>query len=151
MVKCVSETCHKHLLKNLMSCQAVCNKMEIDPIPNELKDLKSLEKKKKSAASETVLVSEMPILSDKEIFIIIAPRQGKTPISLLHEDTCEELAFSYLIPNDKFGYSVLRDIPVSIVRHFNQRLLNFNKTFASYPDYISLARLCMNGIICSHQ
>ena len=34
-----------YLLKNLIPCQAVCNKMEIDPAPNELKDLKCLEKK----------------------------------------------------------------------------------------------------------
>ena len=136
MAKYVSEVCHKHLLKNLIPCQTVCNEMEIDPIPNEFREM---------------LLSEMPILSDKEIFIIIASRQGKRPISWLHEDTCEELAFPYLFPKEKFGYSVLRDIPVSIVRHFNQRLLNFNKTFASYPDYIFLARLSMNSIICCHQ
>ena len=39
----ISETCHKHLHKNKPSCQTVCNKMALDPILNELKDLKKLE------------------------------------------------------------------------------------------------------------
>ena len=32
----VSETCHKHRSNKLMPCQAVCNKMKIDPVPIEL-------------------------------------------------------------------------------------------------------------------
>ena len=34
---CVS--CHKHLNKNKNSCQAVCNKMALDPISDELKNI----------------------------------------------------------------------------------------------------------------
>ena len=40
----ICETCHKHLNKNEIPCQAVCNKMAQDPIPNELKDLKKIRK-----------------------------------------------------------------------------------------------------------
>ena len=29
----ICETCHKHLNKNEIPCQAVCNKMAVDPIP----------------------------------------------------------------------------------------------------------------------
>ena len=37
----IRETCQQqHLNKNEISCQAVCNKGAVDPIPNELKDLK---------------------------------------------------------------------------------------------------------------
>ena len=36
------ETCHKHLNKSKIPCQAVCNKMAVDPIPSELKDLKKI-------------------------------------------------------------------------------------------------------------
>ena len=39
------DTCHKHPSRNEMPCQAVFNKMSLDPIPDELKDLKVLEKK----------------------------------------------------------------------------------------------------------
>ena len=40
----ICETCHKHLNENEIQCQAVHNKMAVDPIPNELKDLQKLEK-----------------------------------------------------------------------------------------------------------
>ena len=38
----ICETCHKHLNKNEIPCQAVCNKMAVDPIPSEFKDLKRI-------------------------------------------------------------------------------------------------------------
>ena len=37
-------TCHKHLSRNEMPCQAVFHKMSLEPIPDELNDLKELEK-----------------------------------------------------------------------------------------------------------
>ena len=41
----ICETCHKHLTKNEIPCQAVCNKMALDPIPNQFKDFKKKQKK----------------------------------------------------------------------------------------------------------
>ena len=38
------DTYHKHLSRNEMPCQVVFNKMSLDPIPDELKDFKKLEK-----------------------------------------------------------------------------------------------------------
>ena len=40
----ISDTYHKHLSRNEIPCQAVFNKMSLDSIPDELKDLKKLEK-----------------------------------------------------------------------------------------------------------
>ena len=40
----IYETCHKHLYKNEILCQAVCNKMALDPIPDQLKYFKKIEK-----------------------------------------------------------------------------------------------------------
>ena len=40
----ICDTCHKHLSINEMPCQAVFNKMSLDPFLDELKDLKRLEK-----------------------------------------------------------------------------------------------------------
>ena len=40
----ICETSHKHLPKNEILCQAVCNKMVVDPTADELKNLKKLEK-----------------------------------------------------------------------------------------------------------
>ena len=84
-----------------------------EPLFTLIEDLLNMQK---IVANETALVSEMPILIDKENVIIIAPRQGGTLISLLHEDTYEEVAFPCLFPKGKFGYIVFRDVPVSIVR-----------------------------------
>ena len=36
--------CHKHLCKSEIPFQAVCNKMTLDPMPDEPKNLKRLEK-----------------------------------------------------------------------------------------------------------
>ena len=40
----ICNTCHTYLSTNEMPCQAVFNKTSLDPIPDELKDLKKLEK-----------------------------------------------------------------------------------------------------------
>ena len=40
----------------------------------------------RAALTETALVSEMPIINNK-VNVTIAPEQGKTPVSMLHEDT----------------------------------------------------------------
>ena len=40
----ICETCHKHLYKNEIPFQAVCNKMALDPTPDELNDFKKLER-----------------------------------------------------------------------------------------------------------
>ena len=47
-----------------------------------------------TALNEKALVLEMQIMVDKKN-IIIPPEQGKTPVSLLHGDTSEELAFLF--------------------------------------------------------
>ena len=40
----ICDTCHKHLSRNEIPCQAVFNNMSLDSIPDELKDLKKLGK-----------------------------------------------------------------------------------------------------------
>ena len=39
----ICELYQKHLYKNEIPCQAACNKIALDPTPDELKDLKKLE------------------------------------------------------------------------------------------------------------
>ena len=41
----ISDTCHKHLCRNEMPSQVVLYKMNLDLIPNKLKDLKKTRKK----------------------------------------------------------------------------------------------------------
>ena len=38
----VCETCHKHFCKSEILCQVNCNKMALDPMPNELNDLEKV-------------------------------------------------------------------------------------------------------------
>ena len=71
---------------------------------------------------------------------IMAQGQGKTPVSVLNDVHCEELAFPYLFPTGKFGYKVKREMTLSPVKNFNQQFLNFRQSFASDADCIIFAR-----------
>ena len=62
--------------------------------------------------------------------------KGKKTASNLSNAFFEEPAFPNLLTKGKFGYKAARDIPISPVRYFQQRLLNFNQYFASDADYI---------------
>ena len=44
-----------------------------------------------------------------------------------------------LFPQEKFGYNTERDVKLSPIKYFNQRLLNYTQMFASDPDYIFYA------------
>ena len=68
--------------------------------------------------------------------VIIAPGQGKIPVSVLRDEFWEKQAFPHLLPKGKFVYNVTRNIPLSPARYFSQRLLSFNQYFASDADYI---------------
>ena len=62
-------------------------------------------------------MSEIPNIINKEN-VIIAPGQGKTPVSTLTDEFCEEQAFAHLFPKSKFGCNGTRDIPISPARYF---------------------------------
>lgn len=53
-------------------------------------------------SNETALIAEVTALIKNES--TIAPKQEKTPISLLNAEFCEELAFPYLLPNSQVHY-----------------------------------------------
>ena len=91
----------------------------------------------RTAANETVMISNCKYVLEGSDFCV-APGEGKTPISILDDDYIEELAHPHLLPTGKFGYKVQRDIPLSPVRYFNARLLNYTQKFASDTDYNSL-------------
>ena len=73
----------------------------------------------RAATNEATLIPEIPGIIDEDN-ITIAPGQGKTPLSILHDDYCEKLAFPYLFPTEKFGYKLKREVPLSPVKYFNQ-------------------------------
>ena len=51
----------------------------------------------------------MPCKMSKEN-VTIAPGEGLTPVSILRDKHCEELAYPYLFPTGEFGYKVQREI-----------------------------------------
>ena len=118
------------------SQKIVSNETEYDSIEDPLNV-------HRTASNETAFVSVVSaqfsyIINDKNI--IIAPGQGKKPVSILSDEFCEEQAFPYLLPKGKFGYKAPQDIGISPARYFNQRLLNFNQHFPSDANNIFFAR-----------
>ena len=82
----ICETCHKHLIKNEIPCQAVCNKMAIFPIPDILKDLKKLEK---VLISKRILFKKIAIMHGKGEFSKIKGSICNIPIEV--ENVCNIL------------------------------------------------------------
>ena len=87
------------------------------------------------ANSETALINET--VTDE---MIISPCEGNQPLALFADDLCEELAHPFLFPTGKFGYKVEREVFLSPIRYFNQRLLNYTQKFAEDSDYIFFAQ-----------
>ena len=103
----------------------------------------------RAAANETVLISN-DLEADKTTFTL-APGQGKKTVSVLNDEYCEELGHPHLFPTGKFGYKVQRNVPLSPVKYFNQRLLNYTQKFASDSDYIFFAHSVMQRIYLNNQ
>lgn len=81
----------------------------------------------------------------------MAPGKGKTPVSILNDDHCEELEFSFLSPKINFGYKVKRKVPLSPVNYFNPYLLNFSHSFASDVHHIALQVQLLSNIVYNLQ
>ena len=100
--------------------------------------------------SECVNSDEMCVIpniyDDNSNTLEIAPGENKPPLSFFSDDFCEEQAFPYLFPKGKYGYKVDREITLSPVKYFNQRLLNFTQRFSSSSDYIFFAQYVMQQI-----
>ena len=65
-----------------------------------------------TSSNETALISEKPNTVENEN-LIVALRQGKTPVSVLNDKFCEEMTYPFLFPDGKFKHKVERDIPTS--------------------------------------
>ena len=78
----ICETCYKHLHKNEILCQAVCNKITLDPIPDELKDLKKKKKIEKALISTRILFKKLAIMHGKSEFVKLREEFAKFPYKL---------------------------------------------------------------------
>ena len=102
---------------------------EIDPI-DELEEGENPVDQYRVSANESALIPTIPCEASEES-ITMAPGEGVTPISILTDKHCEELAHPHLFPTGKFGYSAPRKVALSPVKYFNQRLLNYKHKFSA--------------------
>ena len=82
----------------------------------------------------------VPNISHDESLFEVAPGEGKSPFCIITDDCCEELAFPQYFSKCRFGYNMNRDVKLTPVKYFNQRLLNYKQIFASCADYIFFAQ-----------
>ena len=82
----ICETCHKHLCENEIPSQAVCNKMALDPIPDELGYLRKLGK---VLISKRLLFKKIAIMPGKGEFYKIKGSICNIPVEAA--DTCNIL------------------------------------------------------------
>ena len=67
-----------------------------------------------SQSTGTTVTTETPCNTDIEEAIAVAPGNGKTPISLLADEYCEEMAHPHLFQYSNYGYKAERHIPHTI-------------------------------------
>ena len=121
------------MILDLLRCQNEPISIALE-IPEEEDGLDNPLAQVKSVSDETTFISEIPTATDIEETIVLAPSEGKQPVSLLGDEFCEEFAHPHLFRYGKFGYKAEMEIPISPGRYFNQRLLNYNQKFASDSD-----------------
>ena len=85
-------------------------------------------------SKETIMISNSPT----SVELRTTPGEVKHQNSILNDKFCEELVFPYSFSNGKFGYKVEREIKLSPIKDFHQRLL-FTQMFSFDPGYILFA------------
>ena len=123
----------------------------IDDKKETIEEAASYSDEHSSIVHETCLVSLKPQISVDNDCINIAPGEGKQPKSILNDQFCEELAFPNLLPTGKFGYRVQRDVRLSPVKYFNQRLVRYSRKFAAESDYIFLLKIFCRMWVCNNK
>ena len=102
--------------------------------------IESEEKKSIDPLIEHRLANSETALINQSNEIAISPCEGITPLPLWNDENVEELAHPFLFPTGKFGFKFDRDVTLSPVRYFNQRLLNYTQRFSSDSDYLFFAQ-----------
>lgn len=80
------------------------------------------------------------ISADKDFLLNLAPGEDKKPIGLFSDKHSEEIAFPTLFPKGNFGFDSQRERPISLVKYFNQRILNCDNRFAASTEYLFYAQ-----------
>jgi hypothetical protein len=80
------------------------------------------------------------ISADKDFLLNLAPGEGRRPIGMFADKHSEEMAFPTLFPSGTFGFGCQRERPISLVKYFNQRILNCDNRFAASIEYLFYAQ-----------
>jgi len=125
-------------------------------IEDELPETSSMTEDDERGASEVEVQERLPevntehpldtciqisdISLDVSKAICISPGEGKTPVGLMIDSGCEELAFPKLFPTGKFGFDTHRETNITPKKYFNARILNKSGKFASNTEYLFFAQ-----------
>ena len=82
----------------------------------------------RTPSMETTFVSEIPSACEMEEGIVVAPGEGKKPVSILNDKFREELVHPHLFSTGQYGYKVEMEIPLTPSKYFNERLLTTLKS-----------------------
>ena len=105
----------------------------------------------RTPSMETTFVSEIPSACEMEEGVVVAPGEGKKPVSILNDKFREELVHPHLFSTGQYGCKVEMEIPLTPSKYFNQRLLHYTQKFASDNDYIFFAHTVLQKVQLSSQ
>jgi hypothetical protein len=88
---------------------------------------------------DTCIQSSDPALDISQV-MTFAPGEGKTPINIMMDTSCEEMAFPKLFPKGEFGFDALRAVKLTPKKYFNARILNRTGEFARNIEYLFFAQ-----------
>ena len=83
----------------------------------------------RTPSMEITFVSEIPSAWEMEEGIVVAPGEGKKPVSIIDDKFCKELGHPHLFPTGQYDDRVEREIPMTPSKYFNQRLLHYTQKF----------------------
>ena len=91
-------------------------------------------------SAETTITTEIPTLDELEEGIVIALGEDQKPLSILHDDYCEEMAHPHLFPTGKFGHKVKRKFHLTPSKNFSYII--HNNLLQTQTIYFSHMLLC---------
>ena len=76
----------------------------------------------RTPSMETTFVSEIPSACEMGEIIVIAPGEGKKPVSVLDDKFCKELGHPHLLPTGQYDYkgcyTTLKSLPQTMIIYF---------------------------------
>ena len=97
------------------------------------------------------ILPDYPVISDQkstltsagnEIFNI-APGESRHPVSMMNDKQCEDLAFTILFPEGRFGHKEERTVKLSPSKDVKTQLLHYSSRFAMNPEYLVFAQFIL--------